>query len=79
MEANVGYDVNATQSHVELLAADTEELTRLHRNASYSCFDTSSGSPKMTSYWGGNTILRVADAGSDAANVLNTDIDSQIK
>lgn len=74
VEANVGYNVNATQAHAELLKKDTEELVNLHRNANYACFDTNSNVPKITSYWGKNSLLRLANArGEDGANFLYTD------
>ncbi len=74
VEANVGYNVNATQAHAELLKNDTEELVKLHRNANYACFDANSGSAKITSYWGKNSLLRLtSDTTGDASSFLYSD------
>lgn len=63
---------------MELLKDDTEELVGIHKSAAYSCFDSSSGNPKIASYWGGNSILRVAGGvADDVTNVLNIGINSQ--
>lgn len=79
VEANVAYDVNSTQTHANLMKADTDELVRLQRSAAYSCFDTKNGNPKLKAYWGGNSLLRVAIPGYDIANVMNTQIVSDIQ
>lgn len=48
VEANVAFDVNATQSHVDLLGQDAPR-----------CYAGST--PHIQTFWGGNTLLRVAN------------------
>lgn len=69
VEANVAYDIGSTQAHIDKLKKDTDELVALHKNQAYSCFETS-GKAKLDSYWGGNSILRVSGAGTDATTLL---------
>jgi hypothetical protein len=50
-EANSAYDIKTLDGHIELLKNDTEELTKLHQSAAYSCFDSASSVAKTQSYW----------------------------
>jgi hypothetical protein len=59
VEANAAYDINSTELHINTLANDTEELVNLHKNTLYSCFSPSTNLPKLTSYWGSNSLLRI--------------------
>jgi len=74
VEANVGYNVHATESHANLLASDTEELVKIHKKANYACFDQNTNVPKITAYWGKNSLLRLAsDPNGDASSFLYSD------
>ncbi len=35
-------------------------MVALHRNAAYSCFDPTTSKAKLASYWGDNSILKIA-------------------
>ncbi len=69
IEANVAYDVNTTEAQAEKLKVDTEELVTLHKSQKYMCFDTTTGKPKIDSYWWWNTLLRVVGS-QDPSNIM---------
>jgi len=68
VEANLGYDVSTTEKQLDVLKSDTQQLVAM-KGQSYSCFDTS-WSPKLDSYWWGNSILRVVNS-SNPSELLN--------
>jgi hypothetical protein len=61
VEANAAFDINSTQGHINLLKTDTEELVKLQKLSSYSCFDPSTSQAKLDSYWWWNSILSVTN------------------
>ncbi len=66
VEANAAYDYSLTQAHVDKLKIDTEQLVNLHKSSAYACFNPTTGVPKIASYWGGNTLLRVVGSSTPA-------------
>jgi hypothetical protein len=70
-EANAGYDVNTTEQHVSTLSGDTNTLVSLWRSAAYACF-TPAGIPKIESYYGGNSLLRIAGTTIDPTVLFST-------
>jgi hypothetical protein len=75
VEASTAYDIGATQAHGEVLKADTEEFSRVFRSRRglrYSCFQAGTNKPKLQTYYGGNSILRVLwDTQSDPNLILS--------
>lgn len=58
VEANAAFDVNATQSHIDLLGQDSAYCYR-------------GGTPALNVFWGGNSLLRVANTPELATQGLN--------
>ncbi len=67
VEANVAFDILKTDAHAQTLTDDTSLLVGMRRA---DCFPW--GTPAMSSYWGGNSILRIVWSSSDPAEVLQT-------
>ncbi|MBC7503535.1 VCBS repeat-containing protein [Candidatus Gracilibacteria bacterium] len=67
VEANVAFDISKTESQIETLKKDTELLIGLKKP---NCFPNSK--PRIDSYWGGNSILRIATATGDLSAILDT-------
>ena len=51
------------------LSADTSELVGIFRSAAYACF-TPAGVPKINSYYGNNSILRLTGSAADPVSLF---------
>lgn len=52
------------EPQLDPLTTDTDTLVSIFRSSAYACFDAD-GKPKLDAYYGGNSFLRISDAGAD--------------
>lgn len=52
------------EPQLDPLTTDTDTLVSIFKSAGYACFDAA-GKPKLDAYYGGNSFLRISDAGAD--------------
>ena len=60
-----------TKPHADTLSKDTQDLLSIHKNAAYACF-TPVGAAKIESYYGGNSLLRIAGTNTDPNTLFTT-------